>query len=195
MIVVTWCGFIYEVSDNEIAEILRSSDGVYQVKLNRPGDVYVTAQIPGYDKAVVYLLHVTGQPVDETAVNRNTFAQEVLELVNQERAKMGEKPLRLADDLLNVAAIRAEEISRKFSHTRPNGKPFHTALFKGTNYYLGENIAAGATSPEAVMEQWMNSPGHRKNILTAKYRELGVGYLYLPDSEYGHYWVQIFRRQ
>ena len=188
-------GVTYEVSDDEIAEIVCNADGAYQLKLKRPGDVYVTAWIPDYDMETVYLLHVTGQPVDETAVDRATFAQEVLDIVNRERAKLGRAPLRLADDLLDSAAVRAEEISRYFSHTRPDGRPFHTVLNKSANCSYGENIAAGTASPEAVMEQWMNSPGHRANILKADYRELGVGYFYLPGSEYEHYWVQLFRRR
>ena len=188
-------GVNYELSDESLAEIIIDKDGISKVQFKRPGDVYVTARVPGFEQAFVYLVHVTGDAVDETAVDRDAFAQEVLEIVNQERAKEGKNPLQMSDDLLQAAVVRAEEISRSFSHTRPNGQPFHTVLLKGANYYLGENIAAGSASPKAVMEQWMNSPGHRKNILTKEYKELGVGYIYVPGSEYGHYWVQIFRRR
>ncbi len=183
----------YEISDYDIADIIHKKDGTEQVKFNRPGDLYVTAWIPELELKVVYLMHITGQPVDETAVNRENFAQDVLDLVNQERAMSGCEPLRLTDDLSRFASIRAEEISRHYSHRRPDGRPFHTVFEKAKGRFYGENIAAGAISPQQVVEMWMNSKGHRKNILYSDYQELGVGYLYLPGSEYGHYWVQLFR--
>ena len=183
----------YEVSDAGIAEIVYDANGLERIKLKRPGDVYITATFPASGSQMVCLLHVTGHPVDETAVNQNTFAQEVLDLVNRERAKVGRKPLRLSEELLQAAAVRGEEISRHYAHTRPDGSPFQTVLGKRKSGFLGENIAAGATSPQQVMEMWMNSPGHKKNILYSHYDELGVGYIYVPGSEYGHYWVQLFR--
>ena len=67
-------------------------------------------------------------------------------------------------------------------------------MIKNGTYTVGENIAAGSATPETVVKQWMNSPGHRANILNSDYEELGVGYAYKSGSEYGHYWVQMFRR-
>lgn len=121
------------------------------------------------------------------------FAQEVLRIANVERAKVGAPPLRLSADLNQSCAVRAAEIVEYFSHTRPNGTNFDTAVRNNGRRALGENIAAGSSTPAAVMEQWMNSPGHRANILNAKFRELGVGYTENPNSTYTHYWVQIFR--
>lgn len=130
---------------------------------------------------------------DNVDENYSDFAEQVLTLVNYERSQRGISPLRLSRELMNAAAIRADEITRVFSHTRPNGQPCSSLIRDGA-YTVGENIATGAQTPEAVVEQWMNSPGHRANILNGDYEELGVGYAYAPNSEYQHYWVQMFRR-
>lgn len=124
-----------------------------------------------------------------------TYAQEVLRLVNIERANHGVAPLRLSDNLTSGATIRANEISKFMSHTRPNGQKFYTVFNDSEGQYtMGENIAAGYDSPEAVVKGWMNSPGHRANILNSDYEELGVGYFYDQNSEYKNFWVQIFKR-
>ena len=183
----------YKLSDTSLAELVPQTDGNLWVKLNRPGDLIVTVRFPHNDFTGTYLIHITGQAVDETAIDQMTFAQEVLALVNEERAKEGAPPLRLAEDMLQAADIRAKELTTKFSHTRPDGSSCFTVLRNQGNG-VGENIAAGQTSPEAVMECWMNSPGHRKNILDPHYKELGVGYTYQKNTEYQHYWVQLFRR-
>ena len=126
----------------------------------------------------------------ETTVGKN-FAQEILVLVNRERAKFKLTPLKLSVGLMQAAKIRANEIPQKFSHTRPNGTSCFTAV-RSSYSHVGENIAAGQRTPEDVVEAWMNSEGHRKNILNKKYRNLGVGYVNAENSEYRHYWVQIF---
>lgn len=120
------------------------------------------------------------------------FAVEVLRLVNIERAKVGAAPLRLNNELQNAAAIRAEEISRHFAHERPDGSSCFS-LLRNQNRTLGENIAAGNATPEAVVNQWMHSKGHRENMLDRRFKELGVGYYYKENSSYGHYWIQMFR--
>lgn len=130
-----------------------------------------------------------------SAESNSNYAEEILQLVNIERQSRGIAPLRLNRNLNQGAAIRAMEITHCFSHTRPNGNKFYT-VFKNPNaiYMLGENIAAGHASPEQTVKQWMNSSGHRENILRKDYTELGVGYAFSKDSEFGHYWVQIFSR-
>ena len=120
------------------------------------------------------------------------FAVEVLRLVNLERAKVGAAPLRLSNDLMNATAVRAEEITRSFSHTRPDGSSCFT-LVRNQNRTMGENIAAGSTTPAAVVDQWMHSKGHRENMLDKRFKELGIGHCYKEGSSYGHYWVQMFR--
>ncbi len=130
------------------------------------------------------------KPVMKRDVER--FPEEVLRLVNEERVKVGARPLKLSQDLLDAAAIRAIEISQSYSHTRPNGENFYTLLRK-LNHTVGENISGGRTTPEEAVEAWMNSPGHRANILNKEFKELGVGYCHERYSLYKHYWVQIFR--
>ena len=126
------------------------------------------------------------------AYAEENFAVEVLNLVNAERAKVGVAPLRLADDLQNASAIRAREIVQYFSHTRPDGSSCFTVM-RNQGRTCGENIAAGHGSAYDTVEQWMNSQGHRENILNPNFRELGVGYAYDSNSEYKHYWIQLFR--
>ncbi len=186
----------YELSDTRLAELVQRKDrGGTWLRFKQPGDLVVTVHMhqQGYGNyAGRFLIHITGHAVDETAVDRNTFAQEILALVNKERAKVGAKPLHLAEDMQKAARVRAVELTIKYSHTRPNGKECFTVL-KKQGCGVGENIAAGANSPAAVMKLWMESPGHRKNILNPLYEELGVGYTYNSNTEFQHYWVQLFR--
>ena len=119
------------------------------------------------------------------------FAEEVLYYVNIEREEVGLKPLRLSPQLMQAADIRAKELLQRFSHTRPDGTGCFTAV--STSYrYIGENIAAGQSSPQEVVEAWMNSQGHRENILNPNFDKMGIGYVYSPNSEYRHYWAQLF---
>lgn len=122
-----------------------------------------------------------------------SMRQGVLELVNAERAKVGKSPLSLNSALCDVAQLRADEIVKSFSHTRPNGTSCFTALNEaGISYRTcGENIAAGQSSPASVMDSWMNSDGHRANILNGDFSSIGIGYV-KASSGYGHYWVQMF---
>ena len=129
----------------------------------------------------------------KTEITRDEAIQEIVRLVNIERRKAGLKSLKLSRELLRPAQIRAREITKVFSHTRPNGLPFNSAFY-GIDYKTaGENIAAGQTSCEMVMQQWMDSPGHRANILNKKYKYIGIGYLYDKNTRYEHFWVQHFK--
>ena len=128
----------------------------------------------------------------EEESQQEDFAYQVLSLVNREREKEGLDPVMLAPDLMEAAAVRAEELTERFSHTRPNGKSCFSVIARKKRT-VGENIAAGKPTPEDVMDCWLNSPGHRANILNPDFRELGVGYLYRDGEEYRHYWVQLFR--
>lgn len=131
--------------------------------------------------------------VTEAPTDTEKFATKVLELVNQEREKEGLQALVLDDKIMEAAEMRAKELTESFSHERPDGKSPFTALTEaGCAYgYAGENIAAGQKTPKKVVEAWMNSEGHRANILNANFRKLGVGYIAANDA-YGHYWVQLF---
>lgn len=118
--------------------------------------------------------------------------RELFHLVNRARVRAGAPLLRPAADLMQSARIRACELPRRFSHRRPDGRFFDTVLrYRGRRWT--ENIAAGSETPEGVMDQWMNSPGHRQNMLDPRLREVGLGLCVVKD-EYGHYWVQLFRR-
>ena len=121
----------------------------------------------------------------------NAYVLRIVELVNEARAEAGLKPVTLRADVTAVAQVRAKEIVTSFSHTRPNGSSCFTALSEsGVSYRgAGENIAYGQRSPEEVMNGWMNSSGHRANILNASYTSIGVGY-YQKNGV--NYWSQMF---
>lgn len=127
-----------------------------------------------------------------TSNDNSTFkaeAKKVAEIVNRERAAQGLKPLVLDAQLCKAADIRAKEIATFFSHDRPDGSSCFTVLEDMNIFYLsaGENIAFGYPTSADVMEAWMNSPGHKRNILTAGFGRIGVGYD--PSSVS---WVQLF---
>lgn len=110
------------------------------------------------------------------------------ELVNQERASAGLSPLAFDVELSANASVRAKEIVTKFDHSRPNGEKFSTAITIPWRT-VGENIAWGQPTPKAVMQSWMNSDGHRANILKAGYTKIGVG---VYETNGRLYWVQLF---
>lgn len=122
---------------------------------------------------------------------QGNFAAQVAVLVNQERAKAGLSPLKVDAKVQQAAQVRAKETVQSFSHTRPNGTSCFTALTEAGVQYrgAGENIAYGQTSPEAVMRAWMNSEGHRKNILNSSFTTIGVGYTVVGGTPY---WTQLF---
>lgn len=111
-------------------------------------------------------------------------ANNVLELVNIERSNRGLGPLTMDYEITKTAQLRAKEASLYFSHTRSNGDNL-----KGLNI-IGENLAAGATTPEGVMEDWMESSGHRGNILNTNYKSIGIASFKTKGG--ATYWVQVF---
>lgn len=121
-----------------------------------------------------------------------SFAKQVVNLVNEERTKAGLSTLVLDETLASAAMVRATEIETSFSHTRPDGRNFSTVLNDmGITYRRsGENIAWGQQSPKAVMEGWMNSEGHRANILNPDFTKIGVGYR--KNAAGRTYWTQLF---
>ena len=131
-------------------------------------------------------------PVQQVESEFNTaYEAEVLRLVNAERAKTGLAPLVMDDGAVKVAHLRAKEIVQSFSHTRPDGRSCFTAANDlGVSYRAaGENIAYGYATPERVVNGWMNSEGHRKNILSASYTKIGIG---CYESSGVLYWSQFF---
>jgi uncharacterized protein YkwD len=122
------------------------------------------------------------------------YAKQVFELTNKERAIAGLTPLEWNDKLFEAARIRAGEIAKQFSHTRPNGSGFSTVLSDvgiTESAMGGENIAAGQATPEEVMNGWMTSPGHKANILRDDFDGFAVGVVYIDDK---WYWVQLFTK-
>lgn len=119
---------------------------------------------------------------------------EVLRLVNIERMNDGSLPLTMFSAIQSATDIRALELLETFSHTRPDGTSCFTVFDEvGISYSTaGENIAAGQQTPAAVMNSWMNSTGHRANILNSAFKHIGVGYTYSQSTQYGAYWVQLF---
>jgi uncharacterized YkwD family protein len=119
---------------------------------------------------------------------------QVIDLTNQERQKAGLAPLQLDWQLSRVARYKSSDMrdTGYFAHRSPQyGSPFDMMKSFNVQYSsAGENIAVGQTSPEQVVSEWMNSPGHRKNILKGTYTYIGVGYA--KGGSYGTYWTQMF---
>jgi hypothetical protein len=130
------------------------------------------------------------------ATAASQYDAELLRLTNLERQKAGVPALRLSNKLNQAAQNHADDMAKNnyFSHTGLNGsKPSDRAKAAGYNYsYIGENIAAGHSTPADTIQQWMNSQGHRENILNSNYTEIGFGYSFSNSSDYQHYWVQVF---
>lgn len=138
-----------------------------------------------------------------------SFEQQVLSLVNNRRAAgavCGSQsmpavaPLTLNQSLTNAARGHSIDMADKnyFSHTSADGRTFvNRIVAAGYSQYraLGENIAAGYSTPAGVMSGWMTSPGHCVNIMSANFREIGIGYAFNSLSTYDHYWTQDFGRR
>ena len=125
-----------------------------------------------------------------------SIEDEVLDLVNKERAKVGVAPLKLNETLNSMASVRAAESVENFSHTRLDGQSCFTIFndFNMNYSHCGENLAAGNSTAAATVKQWVNSSGHYANMINSNFTEVGIGYYYDESSPYKYYWVQIFRR-
>ena len=157
----------YEVGTSEI---IAANPQVSNPDLIYPGQVL---NIPQIDASVL------------------AFESEVIRLVNEQRVQNGLKPLTANWELSRVARYKSQDMvdNRYFSHTSPTyATPFQMMRSFGLNFRTaGENIAYGQRTPQAVVNGWMNSSGHRANILNASYTQIGVGYVVN-----GHYWTQMF---
>ena len=134
------------------------------------------------------------KPENDNSIQDNSNAGMILSLVNKERTSRGLKALEGDDSLNKVAQLKAEDMAENgyFSHTSPTyGSAFD--MLKAHNIKqktAGENIAYGQKTAQTVMNGWMNSSGHRANILKSSYTKLGVGYAVSKNGT--PYWVQIF---
>ena len=132
--------------------------------------------------------------IPKTDASVTNYEMEVIRLVNEIRVKNGLKTLESDCELSRVARIKSQDMkdNRYFSHTSPvYGSPFNMIKNFGISYKsAAENIAKGQSTPQAVVNAWMNSSGHRANILNSSYTKIGVGYV--AD---GRYWTQMFISQ
>ncbi|MBP3477902.1 MAG: SafA/ExsA family spore coat assembly protein [Oscillospiraceae bacterium] len=154
--------------------------GLSEIKTANP-------QIINYD--LIYPGQVINIPTIDSTVT--SYEQEVIRLVNEIRAENGLKVLTYDWELARVARYKSQDMKddKYFSHTSPvYGTPFQMIKNFGISYRsAGENIAKGYATPQAVVNGWMNSSGHRANILNANYTHIGVGYV-----SGGNYWTQMF---
>lgn len=157
----------------------------YQVGLSEL--IEANPQIKNPD--LIYPNQVINIPEQDTSVLN--YEKEVVRLVNKERSSRGLPSLTLDWQLSRVARYKSQDMHDKkyFSHTSPTyGSPFDMIKAFGISYKAaGENIAKGQRTPQEVVNAWMNSSGHRANILNASFTRIGVGYV--AD---GNYWTQMF---
>ncbi|NLL78833.1 MAG: hypothetical protein GX234_03390 [Clostridiales bacterium] len=184
-----------------------ASFNVYSYAANNPDLVVVFGpDLPAYYKHYITSGFAEGrsatgspsasvQPVSEqTTQTKSTDPTigEVHTLVNQYRQENDCSALSLSDDLNKAANIRATELEQSFSHTRPDGSECFSAMKSlGISYgWAGENIAKGQRSSSQVMTAWMNSPGHRANILNTHFHKIGIGHFTTGNGI--QCWVQLF---
>lgn len=165
-----------------------TADGTYYFDTTYGSMAHGLVKIDG---TYYYFDEMTGVLQSGETAERMICAAQVADLVNEARAQAGVSALTLDTDLTKAAMIRAEEIVTEFSHNRPDGTKCYTVLDGyGISFRCaGENIAKGQTSPEAVMEAWLNSEGHRANILDSDFEAIGVGYVEIDGYPY---WAQLF---
>ncbi len=135
-----------------------------------------------------------GQKITIPTSSATAYEDQVITLVNKERSKRGLQTLKKNATLAYVARLKSKDMATKgyFSHTSPTyGSPFTMMQHYGIRFSAaGENIAMGQPTPQAVMTAWMNSPGHKANILSPAYNQIGVG---MAKSSRGSiYWTQEF---
>ncbi len=136
----------------------------------------------------------TASGAQPAASAANSEVDQVIALCNQARAQAGLSPLTKSEALCSVSVIRSNELVRAFSHNRPDGRSCFTVYDEhGIGYgYAGENIAAGQHSAQEVVNAWLNSAGHRRNIMNANYHKIGVGLVVQQGTIYEYYWTQMF---
>ena len=170
------------------------------VKGKDVGSALIKVYAKGYSKTTIetVTVNISGSAsVSEksTSAKQNNLSieEQVLKLVNSERSNAGKAEVVLDDKLNEIARIRANELLEKFSHTRPDGTSCFTIFSDyGIKYgHSSENIEAGQRSPEELMDCWMNSTGHKDNILHSEAEKMGIA-LVTVSGGYGNYWVQVF---
>lgn len=176
-------------------------------KTINPGTYYV--RVYRQKGATHYRLNIDMNPIPSnsatnpaiaTVAASSSLSDQVLTLVNNYRSQAGLKPLRLNSLLTTAAQAHSQDMALNdyFSHTGFNGSTADERISAtGYNYAaIGENIAAGFATPEGVVAAWMDSPGHRANILHPVLKEMGLGFYFLESdtgsNNYRYYWTQNF---
>lgn len=152
----------------------------------------ITPTTPSVGKTIpsTFIAGGTATQVTAPASQFTKEIQAVIDETNKLRAEKGLAPLVYDEKLSAHAQLRAVETVKSFSHTRPDGKDWHLGITGRGG--ADENLAAGGKTAVQAVQQWKESPDHYKAIITAKYTKIGVGMVYVPNSKYGYYWVQIF---
>lgn len=176
----------------QIARTIGSLDGI-QVEKGTAADRKMIAEMFYNSLADEYM---SGEETEEEITDTvSAFEKEVLTLVNEIRVDAGLSSLSWDDALGQVARAHSEDMRNRnyMAHDNPDGlSPFDRMRNAGIHYMTAaENVAAGQTTPQAVVDSWMNSEGHRANILNPDFNKLGVGYA-SGGGIYGHYWTQNF---
>lgn len=192
------------LSKGETVSVIGSvSDGWYKISYGEK-EAYVSQDMLVEDAVRTDLSgemkEVTSEFADNeaesTSVKEEPYLVEremLFSLMNEQRSANNVAKLSQSGALNNLAHLRAYELSQEFSHTRPNGASCFSVLKdSGIEYRLaGENIASGYADAGTVMDGWMNSEGHRANILNPNYSQVGIG-VYGNEDGTGYFWVQIF---
>ncbi len=176
-------------NNTDVATVSSTDYSTAVITAKAPGTSVITVKT---SNGVSTTCKVTVKPVkNETSENYEEYRDRVIELVNNERTSRGLPTLKKRNDLFPLAQTRAKEICGHFEHTRPDGRSCFTIFDDNNIQYsaVGENIAYGQTTPEEAVKDWMNSQGHRENILSKDFSGIGIGcYKYNGVL----HWVQLF---
>lgn len=185
------CLFIRTSAANVLTHTVVKGDTLWKIavkyQIGLSEIISANPQFPNPD--LIYPGQTIYIPVLDSTVT--SYEQQVIDLVNEIRVQYGLNTLKSNWELCRVARYKSQDMhdNKYFSHTSPvYGSPFDMMKNFGISYRTaGENIAQGYKTPAAVVDGWMNSSGHRANILNASYTQIGVGYV----SD-GNYWTQMF---
>lgn len=189
--VLVSCMFVTSVASAAVTHTVVSGDTMWKIAVKyEVGLSEIKSANPQITNAeLIYPGQVINIPTVDSSVS--SYESEVVRLVNEIRVKNGLKTLKENWELSRVARYKSQDMkdNNYFSHTSPvYGSPFTMIKNFGISFRsAAENIAKGQSTPQAVVNSWMNSSGHRANILNSSYTEIGVGYV-----ASGRYWTQMF---
>lgn len=190
-LIVLW--FLFPMTASaQSTYIVKPGDSMWKIAVRHQVGLWELIQANPWIKnpSLIY----PNQKITIPAISEKNFEGKVVQLVNQKRAQAGLKPLAHNWELSRVARYKSMDMRDQgyFSHTSPTyGSPFTMIKSFGISYRAaGENIAMGQSTPQAVVDAWMKSPGHRANIMSTQFTEIGVGYAFGGSGR--HYWTQMF---